>query len=52
MKTDIRKFALLSVIGVFVFTAVTSSLLYDTFRRAVKKLPMEFDNWGEEFLYG
>ena len=51
MKTDIRKFALLSVIGVFVFTAVTSSLLYDTFRRAVKKLPMEFDNWGEEFIY-
>lgn len=48
MKTDIRKFALLSVIGVFVFTAVTSSLLYDTFRIAVKKkLPMEFDNWGE-----
>lgn len=51
MKTNIKKFALLGVIGVVVFTAVTSSLLYDTFRRAVKKLPMEFDNWGEEFLY-
>jgi len=51
MKTNIKKFALLSVIGVFVFAAVTSSLLYDTFRRAVKKLPMDFDNWEEEFLY-
>lgn len=51
MKTNIRKFALLSAVGVFVFAAVTSSLLYDTFRRAVKKLPMEFDNWGEEFIY-
>lgn len=46
-----KKFALLSVIGVFVFATVTSSLLYDTFRRAVKKLPMEFDSWGEEFIY-
>ena len=52
MKTNMKKFALLSAIGVFVFAAVTSSLLYDTFRREVKKLPMEFDNWGEEFLYG
>lgn len=51
MKTNLRKFALLSGVGVFVLAAVTSSLLYDTFRRAVKKLPMEFDNWGEEFLY-
>ena len=51
MKTNIKRFALLGVIGVVVFTAVTSSLLYDTFRRAVKKLPMEFDNWGEEFIY-
>lgn len=50
MKTNIRKFVLLSAVGVFVFAAVTSSLLYDTFRRAVKKLPIEFDNWGEEFL--
>ena len=46
MKTNMKKFALLSAIGVFVFAAVTSSLLYDTFRRAVKKLPMDFDNWG------
>ena len=51
MESRIGKFILGSVIGIVVFTAVTSTLLHDTFKKATKSLPIEFDNWGGEYLY-
>lgn len=48
MNRKVKKFILLSAISMFVFTTVTSSVLYNTFRRAVKKIPIDFKNWGEE----
>jgi hypothetical protein len=51
MKSKIRKFIIGGAMGIVVFRVVTSTILYDIFKKATKSLPIEFDNWGGEYLY-
>ena len=51
MKSKIGKFIIGGVVGIVVFSAVTSTILCSTFKKATKSLPIEFDNWGGEYLY-
>ena len=50
MKANLKKVILFSVIGVVAIATITSSLIYDAFKKETNSLPMDFENWGEEFL--